>query len=510
MADSCFILLFGVNTFALRLPSAIMSSASVFLTYMIGSELYNRKVGFVAAFLQALNPLIMNLVHGYMFSDHINIALIFWVELSCYLLIKGLKSGKIRYYIWSGVAQGFGYLTKSYLCLVSFGIAVAALVLTRVGILKWNRSNISFRKVVIQAVFSILVAAPWVIFCLIKYTKEFIHENNMVLAHVSSQVENWDRPWDFHLFGYIPGHYPFLYLVIFASSLFLIISVVKRREISDCYLALWIFVVLIPLSISISKVPAGADIAIPAFLICFAAVFFKMYHSNNDALSISYFALVFSLFFLSQGPFHLLDGMREPVAKCISRVALIKEVTPTLHSSSWIIYRFLCSLIALAFFFAVYIFVRLFRNSLWRQKYIAIIKIATVVMLVVLVCFLTRDVIRITDKKPESLHVNHDGYYTGGFEDIGSYIKENMSENSVFLLETPTSEERLYLMFFADRTSYHLEIEGDDTGTLKNAPSVITVRENGGVPYLVSVKEYDYQLVYKSFVKPGYRIYSLE
>ena len=286
---------------------------------------------------------------------------------------------------------------------------------------------------------------------------------------------------------------------------------------SDCYLALWIFVALIPLSISISKVPAGADIAIPAFLICFAAVFFKMYHSNNDALSISYFALIFSLFFLSQGPFHLLDGMREPVTKYISFFTLIKKFTPTLHSSSWIIYQLLCSLIALAFFSAIYIFVRLFRNPLWRQKYITLIKIATVVMLVVLVCFLARDVIRVTDKKPESLQIKLDarkhtstGYYTGGFEDIGSYIEENMSENSVLLLETPTSEECLYLMFFADRTSYHLELEGDDTKTPKDAPSVITIRENGGIPYLISVKKYDYQLVYKSLVKPGYKIYSLE
>jgi len=142
---------------------------------------------------------------------------------------------------------------------------------------------------------------------------------------------------------------------------------------------------------------------------------------------------------------------------------------------------------------------------------------ATAIMLVVLVCFLAWDVIRITDKKPESLQIKLDariptstGYYTGGFEDIGSYIKENMSENSVFLLETPTSQEHLYLMFFADRTSYHLELEGDNAKTPKDAPSVITIRENGGIPYLVSFKEYEYQLVYKSRIKPGYRIYSLE
>lgn len=134
--------IFGVNTFALRFPSLIMSSLAVFITYMIGSELYDRKVGLIAASLQAISPLMMNLVYGYMFSDHINAALIFWVELSCYLLIKGIKTGKTKYYIWSGVAQGFGYLSKSYLCLVSFGILVVIFALTRMNILKPYKGNI--------------------------------------------------------------------------------------------------------------------------------------------------------------------------------------------------------------------------------------------------------------------------------------------------------------------------------------------------------------------------------
>ena len=90
IAISYYIL--GINAFALRLPSAILSILSVFLTYMIGRELYDKKIGAVAAFLQAVNPLMMGLVHGYIFTDHINIAVIFWVEVSCYLMIKALNT----------------------------------------------------------------------------------------------------------------------------------------------------------------------------------------------------------------------------------------------------------------------------------------------------------------------------------------------------------------------------------------------------------------------------------
>ncbi len=36
-----------------------------------------------------------------------------------------------------------------------------------------------------------------------------------------------------------------------------------------------------------------------------------------------------------------------------------------------------------------------------------------------------------------------------------------------------------------------------------------TIESNGGIPYLVSVKNYSYPLVYRSPVKPHYLIYEL-
>lgn len=54
IAISYYIL--GVNNFALRLPSVILSTGGCFLTYLIGTELYNKRIGLIAAFLQAFNP----------------------------------------------------------------------------------------------------------------------------------------------------------------------------------------------------------------------------------------------------------------------------------------------------------------------------------------------------------------------------------------------------------------------------------------------------------------------
>ena len=450
--------IFGVNTFALRLPSLILSGLAVFITYLIGSELYDKRVGLVAAFLQAINPLMMDLVHGYMFSDHINIALIFWVELSCYLLIKGIKTGKTKYYIWSGVAQGFGYLSKSYLCLVGFGIAVVILVLTRTNVLKSHKANINGKKILIHILFSVLVAAPWVIFCLIRYTKEFIFENRMIVAHLNTEVEVWERPWDFHLFQYMPSHYPHWYLIIFVSFFFLLAFAIRDRKLGDIYTVLWIIVVVFTLSLSASKVPAGTDIAVPALLLCFSAVCFRMIQSKYRVTAIGYFALVFSLFFLSQWPFHLFDGAKSTILSPISRITTVSKIAPTLYTNTWIIYQLLCYLAAFAIFFAIYMGLRPIRDSLWRDKYLSLLKIATVIMLLILAFPLLSASLKITGRETTP----------DDFEDVGRYVKENLPENSALLVESADQFGHFYLMFHADRSVYKPVSRHDGVWMLKD------------------------------------------
>jgi len=436
--------IFGVNTFALRFPSLIMSSLAVFITYMIGSELYDKKVGLIAASLQAISPLMMNLVYGYMFSDHINAALIFWVELSCYLLIKGIKTGKTKYYIWSGVAQGFGYLSKSYLCLVSFGILVVIFALTRMNILKPYKENINTKRVLLQILFSILVVAPWVIFCLIEYPEEFIYENQRVLDHLNTEIEIWKRAWDFHLFEYMPAHYPYWYLVIFVSFFFLLFLAMKDRKLGNIYIILWVLAVLLPLSLSASKVPAGTDIAVPALLLCFSAVCFRIIKGKYRIAAIGYFALVFSMFFLSQWPFHLLDRVKNTLVSGIQRITVVRIFAPTLYSNVQIIYQLLCYFAAFAVFFAIYMALRLFRNSLWRERYVELLKMMTVMMLLIIAVPLISESVKITGREttPDDL------------EDVGRYIKENLPENSAFILESGNQFGHFYLMFHADRSVY--------------------------------------------------------
>ena len=80
--------MFGQTPWALRLPSALLATGAVWLTYLIGARLFSRRAGLIAAALHAFNPATFTLVHGYIFSDHVDIAMLFWTELGIYFVVR--------------------------------------------------------------------------------------------------------------------------------------------------------------------------------------------------------------------------------------------------------------------------------------------------------------------------------------------------------------------------------------------------------------------------------------
>ncbi len=125
---------FGVNNLALRLPSLFLSTGAVLLTFLIGSSLFDRRTGLIAAALQAINPAITLLVQGYLFADHVDVALLFWVELGVYFLVRALLTGALGDAALAGVAQGLAYLSKSYIAAIITGLAVCAWMLPYLGV----------------------------------------------------------------------------------------------------------------------------------------------------------------------------------------------------------------------------------------------------------------------------------------------------------------------------------------------------------------------------------------
>ena len=95
--------LFGVNLFGFRFPSIIFSLLAVWLTFLIGAKLFDKKTGLIAAYLHAINGLIIELTGGRIATDHVDIFFLFFIELSIWFVI--LYQGKRNF--WNLVLIGF-------------------------------------------------------------------------------------------------------------------------------------------------------------------------------------------------------------------------------------------------------------------------------------------------------------------------------------------------------------------------------------------------------------------
>lgn len=429
----------GVNAFALRLPSLILSTLTLIFTYLIGVELYNRKVGYAAAFLQAISPFLLMMVQGYVFSDHIDTALIFWVEVSCYFLIKGLKSGSMRYFVLSGVAQGLGYLSKSYLCLVPFGIAAGLFALSKLRLLTDYRGNLSLKKLFAQLGSSLLLVSPWVLFCLVRYRREYLFEEAFTFAHFSTSIEGWQRSWDYHIFNYMPSIYPYLYMVVLASFALLLLHTIRERRGSDTFLSLWVLGVVVTLSAARSKVPAGTDVAIPAFLLCVSYISWRAIRDGGMYAVVLFSSVLVIL--LSRWPLSL--GLVKD--STLQSIFPLEKQVPALFSNLLLLRQFLLFFILFAAFAGVYAVLKLVIRPGVRIYSFAL-KLLVIPSLALLVVPIIREDVRALRREVDR-----------SFEassDVGEYVASHTPENSVLFLESNTQQEKYRLMFYADRSAY--------------------------------------------------------
>ena len=259
--------LFGVNTFALRLPAAVLSTGVVWLTYLIGRDLFGRGAGFIAAVLQAVNPFIVTLVQGYQFSDSIDISLLFWVEVGIFFLLRAVRTGSWRDVILTGVAQGFAYLSKSYLAGIILGVALTAWLLPICRLGKRADSRLGGLHVFVLFYTTLVTVAPWVIHCLLNYPQEFWAEEEHVWQHLNTNVSVWGAPWTKVVFDYLISIYGVFYTPILVAGIILFGSALAERHTGLWLTYAWGLGVIVPHLLAASKTPSATLLAVPPFLL---------------------------------------------------------------------------------------------------------------------------------------------------------------------------------------------------------------------------------------------------
>jgi hypothetical protein len=124
----------GDSLLALRFPAALAGAGTVVITGVIARELGGKR------FAQSLAALCFALAPGVLALDHFlsmnAFEPLFWMGCA-FLLIRIIRTGNAKLWLWFGLLSGFGLQNKHSMLIFGFGI-VAGLVLT--GERKWLRS----------------------------------------------------------------------------------------------------------------------------------------------------------------------------------------------------------------------------------------------------------------------------------------------------------------------------------------------------------------------------------
>lgn len=103
---------FGVSEYSLRIPSVIMASLIVPMSYRTGKLLINENSGYISAFLFTTSFYLMKLVSGRQELDHNDVAFLFFISASIWSWIEYVHSRSKKWLILIGLFSGFAVLTK--------------------------------------------------------------------------------------------------------------------------------------------------------------------------------------------------------------------------------------------------------------------------------------------------------------------------------------------------------------------------------------------------------------
>ncbi len=232
--------LFGVNEVAMRLPSVIMGTISIFFTYDIAKKwVKNSDVAYLAALLFAVSYYQIELTSGRFALDQNDVAFSFYVTASIWAFIRYLNSNNhFKWAIIIGLFVGGAVLNKWLTGILIFGGWGLFELLSLKGKINFNQ----WKPLIISIATSILVFLPWQLYII----KNFPVESSIMYEHNRRHIfealgANGSSIW-FH-FNRMGTTYGELLLVFIPLGFFYIFT--KKRENQKLTISLSAMVIVI-------------------------------------------------------------------------------------------------------------------------------------------------------------------------------------------------------------------------------------------------------------------------
>jgi 4-amino-4-deoxy-L-arabinose transferase-like glycosyltransferase len=264
---------FGINEIALRIPSILLTTIGIWITFFIGNYLFNKRVGIIAAFLYSIHGLIIEVTAGRIATDHIDAFFLFFVQLSVLFAIKYFQGKKPIYNIFCGVSIGLAILSKWLPALIVLPIWL----LLALDSNKLRSKEILINFLVLCFVI-ICVSIPWQLYIFSSFPQEAHWESSFNIKHITEILENHENPFYYHFdkLRMIFGELIYLPLIWFFYKTFKNLKNFKRLAIT-----IWILIPFIFFSFAKTKMQAYTLFTAPAIFIVTGVFCHYLYRFRN-------------------------------------------------------------------------------------------------------------------------------------------------------------------------------------------------------------------------------------
>ncbi|MBK7567766.1 MAG: glycosyltransferase family 39 protein [Bacteroidetes bacterium] len=211
--------IFGINEFALRLPSAILCSFLCIIILRIGYLMKKPLAGMGAALLFCFSMFSIELTTGAIGMDHNDISMLFYVTCSIWALLEYYSSKNYKWLILVGLFSGLAILVKwltGLLVYAAFGLNIL--------IMERPKDYIKqFKRLFLTLIITLIIMLPWQIYIHTEYPVEAKYEFQFNQQHLTEAIEGHTGNYLFY-FIELPKHFSYFLIPLIISGLILFLK----------------------------------------------------------------------------------------------------------------------------------------------------------------------------------------------------------------------------------------------------------------------------------------------
>jgi len=248
---------FGISEFAVRIPSIILTTIGIIITYRIAKLLFDWKVGFWSAFLYAIHGNIIENSAGRAATDHIDVFFLFFIQVAVLLALEFSIRKKSWINILCGIAIGLAIISKW----------LPALIVLPIWFLLLRKNAFTWKQVVLHGFTLVstiaLVCLPWQLYIFNEFPLEAQYENNYNRAHILTAVEGREGDFFFHF----TNMRIFFGELIYIPVIWLTWKCIRKRRKHHIAIWVWILIPFLFFSFVATKMHAYTLFTAPAIFI---------------------------------------------------------------------------------------------------------------------------------------------------------------------------------------------------------------------------------------------------